>query len=116
MEKPDVNTYLLKEDLFDLFKIQLKKDFENAGASGDFADDLPQNFDALKIFLMRRMEPLLKNNSSLISSLLYRIDISEAQLQNYQKKNPLLSFDELLAELMIKRILQKVVLKRTFSK
>ncbi len=116
MEELDVNNYLLKENLFDLFKTQLRKDFESAGVNGVFADNLPLNFDALKIFLIQQLEPLLKSNSSLISSLLYRIDISEIQLQNYQRKNHSLSFDEVLAELIIKRILQKVILKKTFSK
>jgi len=116
MEELDVNSHLLKEDLFRLFKIQLKKDFEGAGANADFADTLPREFDVLKTFIMRQLEPLLKNNGSLIASLLYRIDISEMQLQHYQLKNPALSFDETLAELIIKRILQKVILKKTFSK
>jgi hypothetical protein len=116
VEDLDVNNYLLKENLFGLFKNQLKKDFEGAGLSVDFTDDLPLGFDALKTSVMMRLEPLLKNNSTLLSSLLYRIDISEIQLQNYQRKNPSLPFDEVLAELIIKRILQKVIFKKTFSK
>ena len=116
MEELDVNTYLLKENLFDLFKLQLKKDFEGAGASADFADHLPSEYNALKVAVEEQLNPMLKNNGSLLSSLLYRIDISEAQLQSYQHKNTSLPFEELLAELIIKRILQKVILKKTFSK
>ena len=39
---------LLKQDLFELFKIQLKKDFEGSGLNGDFADNLPSAFEDLR--------------------------------------------------------------------
>ena len=115
MEEPDVNNYLWKEDLFELFKAQLKKDFESAGASGDFVNDLPVELEVLKSTVTAELVLILKTNGSLLASLLYRIDISERQLQQYQDKNLSLSFEEIIAELIIKRILQKVILKKTFS-
>jgi len=116
MEELDVNNSLLKEDLFELFIIQLKKDFEGAGAGGTFTEDLPRDFDALKNCITLQLDPILANNFSLISSLLYRIDISEAQIKGYEQKNSSLPFNGLLAELIIKRILQKIILRKTFSK
>jgi hypothetical protein len=116
MEDLDVNNYLITQNLFDLFKAQLKKDFEGAGVNSDFTENLPQEFEALKASMVTQMNLILKSSSSLLSSLLYRIDISETQIHNYQIKNSTLSFEESLAELIIKRILQKVILKKTFSK
>ncbi|WP_317896675.1 hypothetical protein [Aurantibacillus circumpalustris] len=115
MEEIDVNTYLFKENLFDLFKEQLKKDFEGAGANSDFTGDLPRDLEALKLVLLHELKIISNNSSTLIASLLYRIDISEIQIRNYQLKNSSLSFEEVLAELIIKRILQKVILKKTYS-
>jgi hypothetical protein len=115
MEELNVNNHLQKEDLFDLFKRQLKKDFEGAGLNGDFTEKLPADFDSMSRQLVSELEPLLKVNSFLISSLLYRVDLSEMQVQAYQEKNPGLPFGQLLSELLIKRTLQKVILRKKFS-
>lgn len=115
MEELDVNSCLTKEDLFDLFKNQLKKDFEGAGLDGSFAVELSAEFEKLKLVLLQQLQPLLKNNATALSSLLYRVDISETQLRNYKKDDPEFTFEEAVAELIIKRVLQKVILKKTFS-
>lgn len=114
MESLEVNTYLFKENLFDLFKQQLKKDFESCGVNTDFTAALVQDFDALKSALADQLQHLSGQNSQIISTLLYRVDVSESQLRNYQTGHPSLSFYETLAELFIKRILQKVIFKKTF--
>ena len=114
MEELDVNDYLIRENLFELFKIQLKKDFDSCSLSTDFIDNLPSQFELLKNSLLLELKPLLKANS-ILSNLLYRIDISELQIKNYHLKNSTINFEEVLAELIIKRILQKVILKKKFS-
>lgn len=114
MEELDVNNYLVQQNLFDLFKTQLKKDFSSCSLSVDFINDLHADLPHLKAELIKELEPLLKNNSQL-SALLYRIDISEAQIKSYTDKNKTMSFEEILSELIIKRILQKVILKKKFS-
>jgi hypothetical protein len=114
MEELNVNNYLISENLFELFKIQLKKDFDSCSLNTDFIDSLPVQFELLRSSLLVELKPLLKANS-ILSNLLYRIDISEIQIKNYQLKNPTIDFEEVLAELIIKRILQKVILKKKFS-
>lgn len=115
MELPDINQQLMKEDLFLLFKIQLKKDFESSGVNGDFVDNLPLGFEWIKDAVLKALQPVLTSNSSFLPILLYRIDISELQIKNYSKSAPSLKYEEVLAELIIKRILQKVILKKRFS-
>jgi formyltetrahydrofolate hydrolase len=110
-----VNAYLQKEDLFELFKQQLKKDFEGAGLNSDFTSSLPVNFEELKFVIREQLILISKHSHSSLNNLLYRVDISELQLQSYQKKNPNLNDEELRAELIIKRELQKIILKRNFS-
>ncbi|MEO6304698.1 MAG: hypothetical protein ABIP51_16170 [Bacteroidia bacterium] len=114
MEELDVNNYLVQENLFELFKKQLKKDFDSCSLNTDFIEDLPIELPYLKAAVVFELQPLLKNNSAL-SSLLYRIDISELQIRNYQLKNKTHNFEDVIAELIIKRILQKVILKKRFS-
>lgn len=115
MEELDISASLLQNDLFDLFKKQLRKDFEGSGLEGQFAEVLPPVFDLLKASLMQELHPLVRNNSSLLASLLYRVDISERQLKSYREASTGMDMEELLSELIIKRILQKIILKKKFS-
>jgi hypothetical protein len=48
-------------------------------------------------------------------NLLYRIDISEAQLKRYLNKNKDESHFNVIAELIIKRVLQKVVIRQMYK-
>ncbi|MBA2611290.1 MAG: hypothetical protein H0U95_04910 [Bacteroidetes bacterium] len=114
MEELDVNNYLVQENLFDLFKRQLKKDFSSCSLDTEFTNELPIDMEPLKATIQGELQPLLKNGSQL-SALLYRIDISEIEIKKYAAKNKDLSFEEVLSELIIKRILQKVILKKRFS-
>lgn len=114
MEEIDINTQLIEIDLFNLFKIQIKKDFETCGIDVNFINELPLDFLKLKTILINQLQPLFLNKITL-SNLLNRIDISEMQLNNYQEKNMSHSFEEIIAELIIKRTLQKVILKKRFS-
>lgn len=114
MNELEIYNSLATENLFDLFKSQLKKDFETCAINTDFISDLPQQYDLLKLAIIQELTPLLNNNSTL-QNLLYRIDVSELQIKNYAQTKSNISFNEILAELIIKRILQKVILKKKFS-
>jgi hypothetical protein len=114
MEELETKAYLINEELFERFKKQLKKDFETSGVEAGFAENLLPEWISLKEVISRALQPQLKNSSSL-SALLYRIDINESEIQQYQIKHPEAPFEEIIAELIIKRILQKVVLKKKFS-
>ena len=62
-----------------------------------------------------QIKKLLTANSQKIFSLLYRIDISEFQLKNEAQKHPEQTTEEIITTLIIKRCLQKVVLRKLFS-
>ena len=51
MDELDVNNYLIRENLFDLFKRQLKKDFDSCSLNTDFIKVLPVEFEALKGYI-----------------------------------------------------------------
>lgn len=113
MERPEINNQLSKDDLFRLFQLQLKKDFEGAGLNSDFISLLPSEFESLRNFLLKALEKDFRSGA--VTGLLYRVDVSEAQLSDYLRTHPKLSFEETVAELIIKRTLQKVILKKRFS-
>jgi hypothetical protein len=48
-------------------------------------------------------------------NLLYRVDISEAQLKRYLTESPAEDTLVTIAELIIKRVLQKVVIRKYYK-
>ena len=72
-------------------------------------------YEELYSQIFPQIKQLSTDNHQKLISLLYRIDISEVQLKNETIKNPNQAFEEIVAHLIIKRCLQKVVLRKLFS-
>jgi hypothetical protein len=110
----EVINSLQKPDLFEKFKIQTIRDFELSGVQEFLPNMDSNNLDYLNQEFYNSILKLEMSNA--LKNLLYRIDITELQIKSAANKNPQTSMQHLLAELMIKRILQKVVLKEMYSK
>lgn len=113
---PDVFHSLQKVDLFEKFKAQLYRDFELCG----FADEAPKlssnNLEHVFQEVLKSVMIIEKKDSSSIQNLLYRIDVTEFQIKKEASIHPEKNFQQILAELIVKRILQKVILKQQYSK
>jgi hypothetical protein len=72
-------------------------------------------YEELYAQILPHIKTLSKENYQKLISLLYRIDISEKQLNAEQRNNDDKSFEEIITHLIIKRCLQKVVLRKLFS-
>jgi len=79
---------------------QLEKYFLNIGV----------NFD-----IQKPVNTLNEQDPKRILNLLYRIDLPEEKVQSEMQISSL-TFSELLAELIVKRELQKVIMKNYYSK
>lgn len=112
---PDINQGISKPDLFEKFKQQLQKDFESCGVNGEFSVSLTANYDSIHAILVRELSQVSKSTNSKINELLYRIDISEQQLKKLSKLKPDEDLNSIMAELIIKRVLQKIVYKEYFK-
>lgn len=113
---PDVLDSLQRVDLFEKFKIQLNRDFELCGFS-DIAPILNSNqLEHVFQEVLKAIIIIEKKESSSIKNLLYRIDISELQIKTEALNYPDKNFQQILSELIVKRILQKVILKEQYSK
>lgn len=112
---PDLIKSISKPDLFEAFKVQLKKDFDNCGLSSDFITELIPDFEFILNILCVEINPIGKASNDKLMELLYRIDISELQIKKQSLIRPEASFDQIVAELIIKRELQKVVIKQMFK-
>ncbi|HQQ95275.1 MAG TPA: hypothetical protein PLQ93_12015 [Bacteroidia bacterium] len=115
MNEPELNKSLSQVNLFNLFRLQLIRDFETAGFETDFLNNIPSDFFSLRELLANQIKSIAHRQPTLIPGLLYRIDVSEKQTSDLAGSNPDLTMEEVMAELIIKRILQKVILKKTFS-
>jgi len=112
---PNLTHQLSSKELFDDFKKQLVKDFDQSNFPSGFVDALEPDYMSIheKItFELQRNESKTDFN---LMNLLYRIDISEAQLKKHLSRDKDENHFNVIAELIIKRTLQKVVIKRYYK-
>jgi len=111
----NLKNQLSSKDLFDAFKRQLVKDFEQSNFPAEFVEGLEPNYNRILekiVFELQRNENRSDYN---LMSLLYRIDISEAQLKAHLNQFKGENYFNVIAELIIKRVLQKVVVKQYYK-
>lgn len=113
--QPDIRNQLNSKDLFDAFKTQLAKDFEQSNFSADFVDTLIPDYSDIHEKITLELQRNEKRTDANIMQLLYRIDISEAQLKRYLLNHKTENHLTIIAELIIKRVLQKVVIKQYYK-
>lgn len=113
-ELPDISSGISKPGLFEKFKEQLKKDFEGSGLNGDFASTLEPDYNMILNTMMLELDRVNKLAVSKLTGLLYRVDVSELQIKKLSKVKPEADLNAIMAELIIKRELQKVVIKEHY--
>ena len=111
-EFPSINNI---HGLFQLFIAQLIKDFSSANFDSDFITHLKPDVQEIQFAIIDQLEKVEKISKTKLRNLLYRVDISEKQILKLSKVKIENSFNEILSELIIKRILQKVVFKEFYK-
>jgi hypothetical protein len=111
-----VNDHLSSQDLFDAFKMQLAKDFEQSNFQADFIKSLEPDYASIHEKIVSELQRSEKRADSNLMSLLYRVDISEVQLKKYLNNRRNENRLSTIAELIIKRVLQKVVIKQYYKR
>jgi len=112
---PDIKNQLSSKDLFDAFKLQLIKDFEQSNFPSGFVAALEPDYISIHEKIVSELLRNEKNADFNLMNLLYRIDISEAQLKRYLNENKTDNYYIVIAELIIKRVLQKVVIRQYYK-
>lgn len=111
-----LNNQLSRKDLFDAFKVQLAKDFQQSNFSTDFVVGLEPDYVRLHETIMRELLRSPKRADADIMKLLNRVDISEGQLKRYLEGQGHDIHESTIAELIIKRVLQKVVIREYYRR
>jgi hypothetical protein len=102
--------YISSKELLKTLILQIRKDFETAGIPIKLSLSKKYNFAQLADAVA---ENLSARSSHQLSNLLYRVDVSEKQLHEAM---PTPGIDlQLFSEVIIKRELQKVVLRKLYS-
>lgn len=109
---PDIRSQLSHNNLFTAFKLQLTKEFAQSNWPSDFVDALTADYEMI---LSTIAAVLRRHESKDLMPLLYRVDISESQLRRYLDANPDTDRFSVIAELIIKRVLQKVVVRSLYK-
>ena len=103
--------FLSQKDLLRNLILQIRKDFESAGIPIKLLLNKRYSFVELAQIIS---DSFMQAGATAMFNLLYRVDVSEKQLKDGM---PTPGIDPILvAELVIKRELQKVVLKKQYSK
>lgn len=105
-----------QQELIEKFNIQLLKDFEMSDVSDYLEPIVVFEYDEIHSNIMNAIKKIDNKDFSKYRHLLYRIDISEKTVELELKLKPDSERYAVLADLIIKRILQKVILKIQFSK
>lgn len=102
--------YIQSKSILRLLIEQIKKDHQSAGFPIKILLNKKYSFAELSDLLIQKY---LTVTSSQLSQLLYRVDISETQLAK-QMNSPGLDL-KVIADMIIKRELQKVILRLKYS-
>jgi len=112
---PDLSQLNSKE-LFEAFKKQLVKDFSQSNFPTEFIPSLEPDYSSIQNKIKRELQHIELKTDFNLMQLLNRIDISEAQLKRYLNENKNDDYFGVIAELVIKRVLQKVVIREYYKK
>lgn len=113
MEKDlSIQPYLNDLDILNQTVEQIQKDFSFFSLQVNFSGNRETAYEELCEQIHPHIKKLLDTNYEQLLSVLYRIDVPEDRITN--KAEPVSS--KHLTDLIIKRCLQKVVLRKLFSK
>ena len=110
-----IQQQLTSAALFEAFRLQLAKDFDRSGLPTEFTQHLTPAFHGLVAQIAKELRQCDKQSGTHLSRLLYNVDISEAQLKRYLQESDEPDHWLVMAQLMVKRLLQKVVIRQYYK-
>jgi hypothetical protein len=119
----DITPYLNRLDILKDTAQQVIKDFGMTGMEIKFSGDTQNAYAELFSQILPLIEKLQKENLPAgqagfqnFYNLMYRIDVSEAQIKKAVADSKDRSFSEIVTELILQRELIKVIFRRQYSK
>ena len=111
----ELSAYYSRTDLLEKVVEQLKKDFNWFNFEITFKGTEESPYQELYNQILPLIEELLNDDYPKLMAMLYRIDLDEDFLNRKLKENAQADTDEIITDLIIKRELQKVIIREMYS-
>jgi hypothetical protein len=115
MNLTDISKYLNRLDLIKDTANQIIKDFDMFGMEIKFSGNAYNAYEELFEQIEPHINQLISSNQQKFMGILYRIDLSDIQIKKAVSENTSESFSEIITDLIIKRELQKVVIRNHYK-
>jgi len=112
---PSIRQQIRSKDLFEAFKAQLSKDFAQCNYPTDFIVAMEPDYERIHQEIVKALQSGERRSDLNMMQLMYRVDIPEAKLKKVLAESAEVGHLSVIAELIIKRILQKVVIRRYYG-
>lgn len=111
----DLSPYFNKLELIKDTANQIIKDFDMFGMEVKFSGNPYDAYEELFEQIEPHIKKLIDTNQSKFMGILYRIDVSDEQVKKAVHANSSEAFSEIVTDLIIKRELQKVVIRNHYK-
>lgn len=111
MDLTNISQYINRLDLIKDTANQIIKDFEMFGMEIKFSGNKYNAYEELFNQIEPHINKLISTNQQKFMGILYRIDLSDEQIKKAIDQNASEPFSEIVTDLIIKRELQKVVIR-----
>ena len=115
LEKFSIQAYITNIDILRQTVEQIKKDFDLFGMEIKFSGNNYDAYEELFNQIQPHIEQLIQKDYQRFMNILYRIDVNEQQLKQKLHENSSESTGEIISDLIIKRELQKVVIRNYYK-
>ena len=115
MNYDNLSQYFNRIDLIKDTANQIIKDFDMFGLEIKFSGNAYNAYEELFEQIEPKINQLINTNQSKFMRVLYRIDLSDVQINKAINENSSETFSAIISDLIIKRELQKVVIRKQFN-
>ena len=116
MNLTNISQYFNRLDLIKDTANQIIKDFDMFGLEIKFSGNAYNAYEELFEQIEPHINQLISSNQQKFMGILYRIDLSDEQVKKAVHENLSESFSAIVSDLIIKRELQKVVIRNHYKK
>jgi hypothetical protein len=115
MDFTNLSKYINRLDLIKDTASQIIKDFDMFGMEVKFSGNAFNAYEELFEQVEPHISKLISSNHQKFLGILYRIDLNEEQIKKAVHENSSESFSAIVTDLIIKRELQKVVIRNHYK-
>lgn len=116
MNLTKISQYFNRLDLIKDTANQIIKDFDMFSVEIKFSGNSGNAYEELFEQIEPHINKLINTNQNKFMGILYRIDVSEDQIKKAVNENASEPFPSIITDLIIKRELQKVVIRNHYKK